>query len=102
MCREGDDLHFDVRQYNCIFWKPDELDAARESLKNRILATLGQGLKAVNSLSLGALAASPLHPLHHHRNPLSHANAHGAQRVAAAGVVQLVDGSGYQAGAAGA
>lgn len=43
MCREGDDLHFDVRQYNCIFWKPEELEDARERLKNRILATLGPG-----------------------------------------------------------
>ena len=47
MCREGDELHFDVRQYNCIFWKPDELAEARERLKNRILATLGQGPKAL-------------------------------------------------------
>jgi hypothetical protein len=43
MCREKDDLHFDIRQYNCIFWKPDNLDNARERLKNRILATLGKG-----------------------------------------------------------
>lgn len=43
MCREGDALHFDVRQYNCIFWKPDQLLEARNSLKNRIRATLGQG-----------------------------------------------------------
>jgi hypothetical protein len=43
MCREGDELHFDVRQYNCIFWKPDELEDAQARLKNRILATLGQG-----------------------------------------------------------
>lgn len=43
MCREGDDLHFDVKQYNCIFWKTGELTEARERLKNRILATLGQG-----------------------------------------------------------
>lgn len=42
MCREGDDLHFDIRQYNCIFWKLDNLDDARERLKNRILATLGK------------------------------------------------------------
>jgi len=48
MCREGDELHFDVRQYNCIFWKPDELDLARERLKNRILATLGQGPRLPN------------------------------------------------------
>lgn len=43
MCREGDDLHFDVRQYNCIFWKPDALEEAKERLKNRLLATLGRG-----------------------------------------------------------
>lgn len=43
MCRQGDELHFDVRQYNCIFWKPDELLEAQERVKNRILATLGQG-----------------------------------------------------------
>ncbi len=43
MCREGDALHFDVRQYNCIFWTPEELPEARSRLKNRILATLGQG-----------------------------------------------------------
>lgn len=45
MCREVDvkELHFDVRQYNCILWNPDELDDARSKLKNRILATLGQG-----------------------------------------------------------
>lgn len=43
MCREGDELHFDIRQYNCIFWKPDGLEDAQARLKNRILATLGQG-----------------------------------------------------------
>jgi hypothetical protein len=43
MCREGDDLHFDIRQYNCIFWKPDQLEDVQSRLKNRILATLGQG-----------------------------------------------------------
>ena len=43
MCRDGDDLHFDIRQYNCIFWKLENLDDARARLKNRILATLGQG-----------------------------------------------------------
>jgi hypothetical protein len=43
MCREGVDLHFDVRQYNCIFWKPDGLEDAQARLKKRILATLGQG-----------------------------------------------------------
>lgn len=43
MCREDDELHFDVRQYNCIFWKPDQLAEAQARVKNRILATLGQG-----------------------------------------------------------
>jgi hypothetical protein len=43
MCREGDSLHFDIRQYNCIFWTSDKLEEAQSQLKNRILATLGQG-----------------------------------------------------------
>ena len=48
MCREGDELHFDIRQYNCIFWKPDNLEDARAQLRNRILATLGQGPKLIS------------------------------------------------------
>ena len=47
MCREGEELHFDIRQYNCIFWKPENLEDAQAQLKNRILATLGQGPKFV-------------------------------------------------------
>lgn len=47
MCRDGDSLHFDIRQYNCIFWTPDKLEEAQSQLKNRILATLGQGPKLV-------------------------------------------------------
>lgn len=47
MCRNGDELHFDIRQYNCIFWSMDNLEDARAQLKNRILATLGQGPKQV-------------------------------------------------------
>jgi len=45
MCRESDmkELHFDIRQYNCIEWSPYKLEEARDRLKNRILATLGQG-----------------------------------------------------------
>jgi nucleoside 2-deoxyribosyltransferase len=43
MCRDGDDLHFDIRQYNCIFWQSNNLVDACERLKNRILATLGKG-----------------------------------------------------------
>lgn len=47
MCRAGDELHFDIRQYNCIFWTSDKLDEARTRLSNRIVATLGQGPKAI-------------------------------------------------------
>ena len=47
MCREGAELHFDIRQYNCIFWKLENLEDAQQRLKNRILATLGQGPKLV-------------------------------------------------------
>lgn len=49
MCRENDlkDIHFDVRQYNCILWTPEKLEEAQSQLKNRILATLGQGSKLV-------------------------------------------------------
>lgn len=43
MCQDGYELHFDIRQYNCIFWSSDKLEEARDRLKNRILATLGQG-----------------------------------------------------------
>ncbi len=43
MAREGTDLHFDIRQYNTIFWKTDDLPDARKRLTNRILATLGRG-----------------------------------------------------------
>jgi hypothetical protein len=49
MCREDalKDIHFDIRQYNCILWTPDNFEDARAQLKNRILATLGQGPKQV-------------------------------------------------------
>ena len=45
MCREDElqSIHFDVRQYNCIKWAADALPKAQSDLKNRILATLGQG-----------------------------------------------------------
>lgn len=42
-CREDNmkDLHFDIRQYNCIGWKnPDDL---AKKLRNRIEAVLGRG-----------------------------------------------------------
>ena len=50
MCREDekDKIHFDVRQYNCISWTMDNLEDAKKRLKNRILATLGQGPKRIN------------------------------------------------------
>ena len=49
MCRESDlkDIHFDVRQYNCILWTPEKLEEAQSQLKHRIRATLGQGPKLV-------------------------------------------------------
>ena len=38
---EVDDLHFDIRQYNCVTWmEPKDL---AEKLKNRIEATIGRG-----------------------------------------------------------
>ena len=44
-CRQEDmtNLHFDIRQYNTIDWMREDLESARTRLKNRILATLGQG-----------------------------------------------------------
>lgn len=49
MCREDalKKMHFDIRQYNCILWTPETLEVAKAQLKNRILATLGQGPKLV-------------------------------------------------------
>jgi len=39
------ELHFDIRQYNCIDWEtPDELSMR---LQNRIEATIGKGPKTV-------------------------------------------------------
>jgi len=47
MCREDqiEDLHFDVRQYNCILWQAGDLPKAKQDLQNRIEATLGKGPK---------------------------------------------------------
>lgn len=45
-CREDHGLHFDVRQYNCIFWKSDQLSDFRKALAARIEAVLGQGPRA--------------------------------------------------------
>ena len=37
-CREDemDDLHFDIRQYNCIAWTEDKLDDFKKKIQNRI------------------------------------------------------------------
>ncbi len=43
MVRDGTPLHFDTRQYNMIFWTPDDRATASARLKSRILATLGRG-----------------------------------------------------------
>ena len=37
------DLHFDIRQYNCIEWEPDKLEDFRKRIKNRIERVFGQG-----------------------------------------------------------
>jgi nucleoside 2-deoxyribosyltransferase len=44
-CREDhlEKLHFDIRQYNCILWKQDNLQEFQERLQNRIEAILGRG-----------------------------------------------------------
>ena len=45
LCRKSDekDRHFDIRQYNCIFWEADKLNELSKALKDRIEATLGRG-----------------------------------------------------------
>jgi hypothetical protein len=42
-CKEDQlkDLHFDIRQYNCIDWS--EEDDLKKRLTNRIVAVLGEG-----------------------------------------------------------
>jgi len=42
-CKEGEELHFDVRQYNCIFWHDNDLPQFRKALAARIEAVLGRG-----------------------------------------------------------
>jgi hypothetical protein len=44
-CRDdhGPDLHFDIRQYNCILWNEDKLDDFKKMLTSRIEAVLGHG-----------------------------------------------------------
>ena len=42
-CRKGCKVHFDVQQYNCIFWQEDKLEELQENLTNRITGTIGDG-----------------------------------------------------------
>ena len=44
-CRKDDmkNLHFDIRQYNCIDWEQDKLEDFRKRLKNRIERVFGHG-----------------------------------------------------------
>ena len=44
-CREDylKKVHFDIRQYNCISWKEDDLKKLQEDLTNRITAIIGDG-----------------------------------------------------------
>jgi nucleoside 2-deoxyribosyltransferase len=37
------DLHFDIRQYNCIVWEEDKLSDFMKRLTNRIESVLGRG-----------------------------------------------------------
>jgi nucleoside 2-deoxyribosyltransferase len=44
-CRKNamKDLHFDVRQYNCLIWEENKLEEFEYALSRRIEAVLGQG-----------------------------------------------------------
>lgn len=42
-CREDCKIHFDIRQYNCIFWQDNNLEKLQRDLTNRIAATIGDG-----------------------------------------------------------
>ena len=44
-CREDwlEKIHFDIRQYNCIRWKDNDLEKLQKDLANRITAILGDG-----------------------------------------------------------
>jgi len=44
-CREDwlKKIHFDIRQYNCIRWKDNDLEKLQKDLANRITAILGDG-----------------------------------------------------------
>lgn len=45
MCRDDkkENMHFDISQRNTILWKYEEMEEAKEMLKNRIRATVGKG-----------------------------------------------------------
>ncbi|QWV96089.1 hypothetical protein KP005_11930 [Geomonas nitrogeniifigens] len=49
-CREDDlkNLHFDIRQYNCITWHQDKLDVFAKRIQDRIEAVLGEGPNKTN------------------------------------------------------
>ena len=42
-CKKDDfqNMHFDIRQYNCILW--ENVDELKENLRNRIIAAIGKG-----------------------------------------------------------
>ena len=44
-CREDclKEIHFDIRQYNCILWKDKDLEKLQKDLTNRIRAILEDG-----------------------------------------------------------
>jgi len=44
-CKQNDidNLHFDIRQYNCIVWEDSKLEEFATRLKNRIEAVIGRG-----------------------------------------------------------
>lgn len=44
-CRKDDidNLHFDIRQYNCIDWSPEQLPEFRKRIALRIESVIGQG-----------------------------------------------------------
>lgn len=45
--KEIDDLHFDIRQYNCLDWEPDKLDVFARRLKERIISVCGERTNTV-------------------------------------------------------
>ena len=41
--KDSGETHFDLRQYNCIFWQDNDLKKLQEDLANRITVILGDG-----------------------------------------------------------